>query len=500
MSSLADKAADSLNQAKLSSSAKDKLFSLEQIKEIILHRDQSLFPTFIEDITDFVIDKSVAVRKFLAAFGGEVISKFPQHVPAILKLFGFLISDENDSVVRLVVLEMTRHYGRIAMHIIGLDSRAYQSFFVKSSKNQTPKELWEMLKGIENTALKILSTTRSKSLRAQCIRFMSSMLLFSLPLEAFSAERSSKRFKSENQSAYNVVAVSLHHAFLNKEQIEEEARAVLNKLIIWATRWGPHGAHFDDEQMGELAEVLAEVATQRPREMSSILPAIIFLVLAIAGEGEKPLKPPEELKAGFIDLATHLAESADVKEGGDKLRDALAALSAKTAIVSSSAALLTNLLQMNEDEEDEDEDMGELADGVDDFDDDENDLLIRNRAIAAINSIQATSGEGSAGSKGSNGWVSGGGSAGKDDSAGGQRVIRDTVLAEDAPPFPSGSVTLLWSLTGGEGITAQDITFKAGSVQTELGVDGFFGVSLSHLQNLLVDGLPASANMHEEVR
>jgi hypothetical protein len=529
-SSLADKATDLLNQAKLSSSAQDKLFNLEQIKEIILHRDQSLFPSFLEDITDFMIDKAVSVRKFLVAFGGEVISKFPQHIPAILKLFSFLVADESDSVVRAVLAELARHYGRVAMHVVSLDTRSNQSFFVKTSKSQSPKELWDMLKRMERSAVETLSTRRSGALKEQCLKLSASVLLFSLPLDAFSADRSphaaNKRHQSDYQSAYNVASVSLHHAFLSKDIIEGEARTFLTKLTIWATRGGPQGFPFSEEQMGELAVTLAEVALQRPRVARSILPAVTFLVFAMAGregdgERESPLKLPEEHTSTFVDLATALALSlqtsgaagelkAESDEGVRKLTDALAALAALAAAAKAKAktpaagargaqGLLSNLLQMDESEEDEDEplEQAEGGMGADDVDDDDNDLRIKNRAIQAINLLETSAAgaslPGEAGSSIGLGSLEAQGQVGQ-----GVAEVnrRDTVLSEDAPAFPDAAPPSLWALATG---AAKEVVFRPSDTQTQMTPDGYFGVSFSHLRSLLCSGLQASANMNEKV-
>lgn len=502
---MADVATDLLNKAKLSTSAQEKLFSLEQIKEVIFHRDPTLFPAFLEEITDFVVDKTVTVRKFLASFGGETLSKFPLHTPAILKMFDFLIRDESDSVVRAVVSEMARHFGRCAMYVVGQDTRSAKSFFAKSSGQLSPKDQWELLTRFTKTVVELLSSSRSAALRVQCIHYMSSYLLFSLPLDTFS-QGAQKRAKTEHsagrfQSPFNAASISLHHAFLSKDQIEAEAKTVLTRLALWATRGGPQGAPFTDEQMGELGVALAGVALERPRECRAILPAVTVLVLAL--NAEKPLELPAELRTSFVELAGELSEgivSANHDDVEKKLKDALKSLQdahSNKPIATTGAALLSNLLNMNEEfssEEDEPMD-GAAAETGDDVDDDDNDVRIRNRAIAAINSFETTTNGLPLKDREFVGSV-----AVVETQAPEVRNTKDTVLADDAPAFPDPPhVGPLWVVVpiGGPG---GDVGFKAAPSATQVTPDGYFNLSMSHLHSMLQNGLQGSIKSSEKVR
>lgn len=516
--SLTGVATDLLNQAKLSSSAQDKLFQLEQIKEIIFHRDVSLFPVFLGDITDFVIDKTVTVRKFLAAFGGETLAKFPLHTPAILKMFNFLVRDENDSVVRAVSIEMNRHYGRIAMFIVGLDTRSSQSFFTKNDNQHSPKGLWDMLKSVEGAIIETLASNRAENVRIQAIRFLTSYLLFSLPLNSFShdRERALKRSRTESvsgrlQSAFNSVSISLHHAFLNKDQIEGEAKSLLTKLTLWAIRGGPQGAPFTGQQLGELGIVLAGVAKERPKEYHSILPAVTFLVSSLNEGGDSSLlQLSSDVRHSLLDAAEDLADSAGLSADQNdekKLRDALKAIQVPSKQQSSGSgagvALLNNLLQMNENfssEEDEplEENIG-AAMVVDDVDDDDNDLRIKNRAIAALNAIKPSNGAAVGNMQIEGPQASDAARArGMADAQAVERNTRDTVLAEDAPVFPDPpTIGPQWVVA--TGAVSGDVAFKSTADSNAMSPDGFFNVSLRHLQNLLVNGLQASTKMTEKV-
>ena len=75
MSVLGDLAVDIINAAKATKDARQKVFQLEQLREIVLHRDKSLLPDVIGDAFDFMVDKSVHVRKFLILFGRDLLEE-----------------------------------------------------------------------------------------------------------------------------------------------------------------------------------------------------------------------------------------------------------------------------------------------------------------------------------------------------------------------------------------------------------------------------------------
>ena len=301
--------ADLINHAKLVSDAQEKVYCLEQVKEIFLHRaDAALIQEFLPTITDFTVERSSQVRKFLVSFGGEIIAKFPLHIPTILTVLSNLVGDSSDAVVRAVATEMTRHYGKIAQFLVSMPTVPKTAFYTKNKDFQDPKDLWLELKNIENLLIAILSSDRVDNVRVQCLRFTASSLLFGIP--SYSAH-------------HNVSAIPLHHGFLSRVEVEEVARALMSKLLIWAKRGGPQGFPFTPEQMTELGIALARVLRDRAAEVKSMLPAITSI---ISGFNDKSVSlVPKELFTSFIDIVTELSTSKDIEsslgltDGGDSV-------------------------------------------------------------------------------------------------------------------------------------------------------------------------------------
>src|SRR5690349_11012294 len=100
MSVLGDLAVDIINAAKATKDARQKVFQLEQLREIVLHRDKSLLPDVIGDAFDFMVDKSVHVRKFLILFGRDLLEEdFSLALPHVLGMFSFFLTESNDSLL-----------------------------------------------------------------------------------------------------------------------------------------------------------------------------------------------------------------------------------------------------------------------------------------------------------------------------------------------------------------------------------------------------------------
>ncbi|RYG96819.1 hypothetical protein EON65_53835, partial [archaeon] len=87
MSILRDLAIDIINSAKSTKDVRQKVFQLGQLREIVLHRDKTLLPEFIEEIFQFVVDKSIQLRKFLVTLIGDLLEQdFSLSLPHALNM------------------------------------------------------------------------------------------------------------------------------------------------------------------------------------------------------------------------------------------------------------------------------------------------------------------------------------------------------------------------------------------------------------------------------
>lgn len=88
---------DCINEAK---QAKDKVYHLEQAKEIVLHRDTALLPEFFSSIMDFMVERTSTLRRFLIKFAGEAWVVDSSVLASVLSLFNYLMTDTNENIGR----------------------------------------------------------------------------------------------------------------------------------------------------------------------------------------------------------------------------------------------------------------------------------------------------------------------------------------------------------------------------------------------------------------
>lgn len=187
MPSLHDLAIDLINDAKGSKNVASKLYNLEQVKEIVFHRDTSILSEIAPDIiNDFMIERHTPIRKFLVAFAADWLQlDFNSALPLSLSMFGFLLaSDSGDVLIRQISTELTKIYDKTVMHISRTPIKT------KSSGPNTadPKSYWNSLRTIVSRLIDMISSDRSELLRTQSLKLAENMILFGLPTEKLSSD------------------------------------------------------------------------------------------------------------------------------------------------------------------------------------------------------------------------------------------------------------------------------------------------------------------------
>ena len=254
MPSLHDLAIDLINDAKGSKNTAAKLYNLEQIKEIAFHRDTSILAEIAPDIiNDFMVERSNPIRRYLVSFAADWLQfDFPAAIPLSLSLFGFLLASESgDSIVRQISCDLTRSYDKTVMHITGLPIKARNS----GPNVADPKSYWGSLRTIVSRLIDMISSDRSEQLRAQSLKLAENMILFGLPAEKLSSDprlAKSRPQSGDPSKGLSAGDIPLHHPFINRNDLEQEAESIFSKLLLWASKGGPQGHPFTPGQMSLL--------------------------------------------------------------------------------------------------------------------------------------------------------------------------------------------------------------------------------------------------------
>lgn len=355
MANLRDLAIDLINDAKNGKKASATLYNLEQVKEIVFHRDTTILSELAPDvINDFMVERSTAIRKFLMSFASGWLQRdFPAALPVTLAMYSFLLaSDSSDGSLKQIAGELTRLYDRAVVHIVGLPIKA------RAVSGADPKSYWGSLRSIVTRLTDMISSDRAEQLRAQSLKLAENMVMFGLPAEQVSLDprlaRSRAAAAGGDGSKASVTNIPLTHPFINRNDLEQEAEALFSKMLLWASKGGPQGHPFTPSQMVLLGTMIANIASLRPKKSSNAATALAVL---LTGKGNMCAAMTgverDQLARAIQNLLRAAKAQADPDNLMGKLRtalDAMVKLGVETAPPPAAGAL-----KRDRDEEDEED-------------------------------------------------------------------------------------------------------------------------------------------------
>eukprot|EP01041_Mallomonas_annulata_P002034 gene2034-3952_t len=254
---------DLINQAKVSKDTQSKIFHLEQIKEIIFHREPSLLPHVIPEILDFMVDRTVSLHKFLIQLAGAALKRDYSLAPSIISLFNFIVADAQENTIRTLGNELAKSYDILVIAIANIQ---------KKTAGHQAKDLWNQLKYTTQTLLDMLPTSRSEIIRLSCLQLAQSVVMFGYPGNA-TTNSNIKRLQR-----HNITEIPLHHPNIDKNTIHSEAEVLLSKMALWARRGGPQENPFTDSEMTQLSRSLGKIAVERTSAVNTAALSLSFLL------------------------------------------------------------------------------------------------------------------------------------------------------------------------------------------------------------------------------
>ena len=292
MSNLLELAIDLINDAKGGRDAQGKLFLLEQVKEICFHRDKSVLKDIIPSILDFMVEKSVSIKRYLVKFVEEAMGQEPQlSFPYYLNLLNFLLSDANDSVLALMIKSFQKYYDVILINIVSMPVAA------KAQGLSDPKQLWQMLSTLTNQFNDFIATNKSDAVKMNCLRLYESQMLFGLPSPAPTTSdprlarkdprlaRASKAGPAATPNAAggtntgkNAEEIPLHHPFISRNEIQQSAEDCFQRVLLWSSKGGTQSHPFSPAMMSMLGQVIANVASSRLKHASTAAKALVAMI------------------------------------------------------------------------------------------------------------------------------------------------------------------------------------------------------------------------------
>jgi hypothetical protein len=370
---------DLINNAKATKDAKNRLFQLEQIREIVFFRETSLLADFVSDIFSFMIDKSTIIRRFLVKFAGEVFdNNVSLGLSHILECFHYFLADSNDTIVKEIVRIMTRLYSKL------LQTLCHSSMSNSSVSEVKPQ--YTSFKGIIARLNDVIGTSRSDDLKELCFRLLEEEILFGIPATtttvdprlnrrlndprlARSAAASSSSGKdtassSSSSSSFSIEDIPPHHPLLSKTDIQKEAEDYFSKLLLWCSKGGASGsgssASFSPHLMAVLANVIATVGSTRPTLSLNCAHTLTSLINGKGATSSISAMSKED-RENVVRAAHRLLRATNIfgsdPEGQmQKLKSAISILESSTSNVEGGEAGLSGLKRSHAVANDEDED------------------------------------------------------------------------------------------------------------------------------------------------
>lgn len=259
-----------------------KLFLLEQIKEVVFHRDTSIIPDIVHEVVNnFMIEKPIAIKKFLIKFSSQALRTNSYSIytvsPFISLIDYFISSDVQDNLLQMIVTEINNNFVDILTSISEMPLKAKTTTTNISSLAQTndPKYLWNKFHSYIDYFLSIISSDRSDNLRTECLKFTETVILFGLPPPPkITDPRLARAMRNElesnpNKSNKNAEDIPLHHAFINRNDLIQEAEDLYSKMLLWTSKNGPSGFPFGTALVSLLGQIIA----------SGQFPQFIFIIL-----------------------------------------------------------------------------------------------------------------------------------------------------------------------------------------------------------------------------
>ncbi len=297
MSNLLELAVDLINDAKGGGDAKGKLYLLEQVKEIVFHRDKTLLKDIIPSILDFMVERSTPIKKYLISFVDDAMAQDSQlSFPYFLNLFNFLVSDSSDAILALLAKSYQKYYDKLVMGIVSMP------IIAKAQGLSDPKQLWQILSTLTSRFNDLITSNRSDNVKANCLRLYESQMQFGMPNDAPAANADPRLAARKDPRLARAAAaaggagtgsvasstatstskssddIPLHHPFISRNEIVEAAKDHFTRALLWVSKGGPQSHPFSPALMSVLGQVVANVAASRLKNATTAAKALLTML------------------------------------------------------------------------------------------------------------------------------------------------------------------------------------------------------------------------------
>ena len=249
-------AVDLLNQAKSESADKKKRILLEQVREIVLHRDKTLISDIVPEILDMALNMNVQSRVFVVNFVSECFDlEFDSILEPSLACFTFLLSLDHEKIWDSIAQVVLKIYTRVILTLANDFTTA---------KKPNLKQLMMQMRSLASKVMDKIPNSTNDSFRTQAVHLARVVVLFGLRAPEQKVDprrRGASGASTESQSVKDISSTSEFASMI--PQLEEEAEQTFENFLYWSKNGGPQGSPFTPEQMSVLGQSVCTVGTHR---------------------------------------------------------------------------------------------------------------------------------------------------------------------------------------------------------------------------------------------
>ncbi|GIY72451.1 symplekin [Caerostris darwini] len=203
----ADRVVRILKEASLSKKNKDILKNLQNVQNLIIHRQPKLLDNFLDEVISFQHDKNFEVRTFVVNFIEEACMHDMQILPKVISNLKILLDDKSTKVQKKVIQTTIKLY----THAIRWLSRA-------SVVDEVMEATWGLMTHLKHSIFALIESD-NEGIRAFVVKFMECVVVTQTYHDGYS------------QKDLSLDQIPLILNTFRPRKMEEEAKEIFQKII-----------------------------------------------------------------------------------------------------------------------------------------------------------------------------------------------------------------------------------------------------------------------------
>ncbi|KAL5463371.1 hypothetical protein EMCRGX_G032264, partial [Ephydatia muelleri] len=248
-----EKVVQLLNQAQLVQRDK-KLECLQQVKELIVHKDPDLLDSFLDEVMAFQQDTVADVRKLVVSIMEDACKTDPELMHRVIPMLAYMLKDNNPNVLK-----------RVLACFIQLYRIAFRHIAAAKASNSDLQEIWDVLTEVKQQVLELIDSDND-GIRTLAIKFTEILIITQTK-----KEEGSEQLKLTDQDI-SLDIVPPTHPLLKASLLKEEAGTAMGSLLSLTA-----SPTVSSVNLMACVGTLTFIAKQRPSYISTVVQSFELL-------------------------------------------------------------------------------------------------------------------------------------------------------------------------------------------------------------------------------